>query len=143
MAADKQWEWEMGIAVHNSIDMGVVVATSVPMLALRLFGSLALLLAVGYFAVTVSRRRQHTSRRGKARPIMVHGRLGLSRRSSLVLVTVGERDLLIGVTDTAVNVVAEGDDLRLDDPTVDSEPVSSFGDALSAALRDRFGGATQ
>jgi|SaaInlStandDraft_1057018.scaffolds.fasta_scaffold539832_1 flagellar biogenesis protein FliO len=131
----------MGVSSHNVIDGAAVFATSVPMLALRLFGSVALLLAVGYAAVSVARRRA-PSGRGKARPITVRGRLGLTRRSSLVLISVGERNLLIGVTDSAVNVVAEGNDLHVEVPDSLDTP-SSFGDALSVALRDRFGGSSQ
>ncbi|MBL6636647.1 MAG: flagellar biosynthetic protein FliO [Ilumatobacteraceae bacterium] len=132
----------MGVSSHSVIDGAAVFATSVPMLALRLFGSVALLLAVGYAAVSVARRRRAPSGRGKARPITVRGRLGLTRRSSIVLISVGERNLLIGVTDSAVNVVAEGNDLHVEVPDSLDTP-SSFGDALSVALRDRFGGSSQ
>ncbi len=48
---------------------------------------------------------------GATASVVVRGRLQLTRSSSVAVLTVGERNLLIGVNDHAVSLLAEGDDL--------------------------------
>lgn len=69
----------------------------------RLIPSLLVLLAA-LFAVRWWARRQGG---GVSREVRVLSRTGLSRGAALVAVQVGERRLLLGVTDHAVNLVTE------------------------------------
>jgi flagellar protein FliO/FliZ len=51
-----------------------------------------------------------------AEVISVKGREQLTRNSAVALLQVGERALLVGVTDQEIKVLAEGDDLLPDEP---------------------------
>jgi flagellar protein FliO/FliZ len=59
----------------------------------------------------------------------------LSRSSSLAVVRVGGRTLLVGVTETGISVLAEGDDLR--EPAEPSLEVEAVNDREPAGTRVR------
>ena len=88
------------------------------LLLLRMIGSLAVV-AVLIWALTKLART-----RGLGRPaqdlIDIRAQRGLSRNTSIILVQVGAKNLLLGVADGGVRVLSEGDELMItrveDDP---------------------------
>jgi flagellar biogenesis protein FliO len=81
----------------------------------RLFISLAVVLGLMIMAGKLLRGRTAggMGRRTRIAPIEVLARQGLGRSSSVALVRAGGRVLVLGVTDSQVNVLAEGDELAL------------------------------
>ena len=80
----------------------------------RLLVSLAVVLAVMALAGRAMRKRAYphgAPRRGKAAPIEVLARQGLGRSASVAVVRAGGKTLLLGVTETNVNVLGEADEL--------------------------------
>ena len=80
-------------------------------LLLRLVVSLGLVLALMMAAAAVLRRRAlpGVGMRRRPVPIEVMGRQGLGRSASVAIVRAGGRALVLGITDNAVNVLAEAD----------------------------------
>lgn len=103
----------------------------------RLIPSLLVLLAA-LFAVRWWARRQGGV---VAREVRVLSRTGLSRGASLVAVQVGAQRLLLGVTDHAVNLVAElpADAAELDVTDVQHSSAAMDAADLSSALRGTQG----
>jgi flagellar protein FliO/FliZ len=99
------------------------VDTSLAALLARVVVSLAVVLVVMWGAATVLRRSgvagtAATGRRGVKRtaPVEVIARRGLSRGASLIVVRLGGRALVLGVTEQQVSVLAEIDPAELDAP---------------------------
>ncbi|MDQ1569154.1 MAG: flagellar protein FliO/FliZ [Actinomycetota bacterium] len=97
--------------------------TSLAALLARVVVSLAVVLVVMWGAATVLRRSgvagtAATGRRGVKRtaPVEVIARRGLSRGASLIVVRLGGRALVLGVTEQQVSVLAEIDPAELDAP---------------------------
>jgi flagellar protein FliO/FliZ len=98
--------------------------TSLVVLVVRVVVSLGVVLAVMAGAAAVLRRSgvvgtTGTSRRGLRRrpvPIEVIARHGLSRSSSIAVVRLGDRALVLGVTETQVSLLTEIDPAELDAP---------------------------
>ncbi len=80
-------------------------------LLIRMTVSLAVIGGLLLVIQRVGRKRLGGLGRSATAPIEVTSRKQLSRTSSIALVRVGERNILIGVTDTGVSLIAEGDDL--------------------------------
>lgn len=79
----------------------------------RLLVSLAVVLAVMALAGKAMRRRSFPNgmpRRGRVAPIEVLARQGLGRSASVALVRAGGKVLVLGVTETNVNVLGEADE---------------------------------
>ena len=98
----------------------------------RLAISLAVVFGLMMIAGRVLRRRGLGSAKGATATsrIDVLARQGLGRSSSVQLVRVGGRTLVLGVTDSAVSVLAEADPLLLEaelalSPTSATAPVSA------------------
>jgi flagellar protein FliO/FliZ len=87
----------------------------------RLAISLTVVLAVMGLAGRALRKKAMPgmSRRNKVTPIEVLARQGLGRTASVAMVRAGGKVLLLGVTETNVNILGEADDLGLFD---DEEP---------------------
>ena len=83
--------------------------------ALLLVRMLASLVVVGVllWALAKAARSRGFTALGRG-PIHVQAQRALNRSASLVLVKVGERQLLLGVGDQGVQVLAEGDELAAD-----------------------------
>ncbi len=81
-------------------------------LLIRMIVSLAVIGGLLWFIQQVGRKRLGGLGRSATAPIEVTSRKQLSRTSSIALVRVGERNILIGVTDAGVSLIAEGDDLN-------------------------------
>ena len=85
--------------------------TSAVALLLRLVVSLGIVLALMMGAAAILKRRSMpgTGMRRRPVPIEVVGRQGLGRSASVAIVRAGGRALVLGITDNAVNVLAEAD----------------------------------
>ena len=85
--------------------------TSAAALLLRLVVSLGIVLALMMGAAAVLKRRSMpgSGMRRRPVPIEVVGRQGLGRSASVAIVRAGGRALVLGITDNAVNVLAEAD----------------------------------
>ncbi len=100
------------------------------MLGLRVALSLALVLVILWFVA-----RQLNGRAGATRrvPITVLGRQSLGRRSGMAVVEVGGRLLLVGVSETGVQLITELDDdgtrLPSDDDPAAGEVATPYGPA--------------
>lgn len=81
----------------------------------RLLVSMALVLLVMALAGRALRRKSLPGIRGrqKVAPIEVLARQGLGRSASIAMVRAGGKVLLLGVTDSNVNILGEADDLGL------------------------------
>src|SRR3954468_24508152 len=81
----------------------------------RLIISLAVVLGLMTLAGRALRRRAvpGMSRRARVAPIEVLARQGLGRTASVAMVRAGGKVLLLGVTDTNVNLLGEADDEAL------------------------------
>ena len=109
----------------------------------RLLVSLAIVFALMALAARVVRRRGLGSSGSTATTkIDVLARQGLGRSSSVQLVRVAGRTLVLGVTDASVQVLAEADPLlvaaeqALDQDTAEPRPAPGWG-ALLEALQAR------
>ena len=98
-------------------------------LVLRMVASLVVVLAVMGLIARVLRRSGAPAalRRGSGGGIQVLARRGLSRTSSLSLVRVGNRELLIGVTPHAISTLADLNE-QLDETRGDSRREGKAGD---------------
>ena len=85
--------------------------TSAVALLLRLVVSLGIVLALMMGAAAILKRRSMPGigMRRRPVPIEVVGRQGLGRSASVAIVRAGGRALVLGITDNAVNVLAEAD----------------------------------
>lgn len=115
-------------------------------LASRMVVSLAVVLAILLLLAKVLRRRGLASGRGGVTGrIEVLARQGLGRTSSVQLVRVGGKTLVLGVTDTNVSVLSEADPLLLEAELVlqqqaaeeSSEPVRPGWGPLIEMLKER------
>lgn len=89
-----------------------LLGASTAELSLRMVVSLAVM---GLATLVVMKLARGRFRLGGARAdIAVHARHQLTRNASVAVIRAGDRWLLVGVTDTNVNVLAEGDDLAAD-----------------------------
>lgn len=89
-----------------------VLGASTAELSLRMVVSLAVM---GLATLVVMRLARSRLRLGGMRAgIAVHARHQLTRNASVAVLRAGDRWLLVGVTDTNVTVLAEGDDLAAD-----------------------------
>jgi flagellar protein FliO/FliZ len=116
------------------------VDTSLAALLVRVVVSLGVVLVVMWGAATVLRRSgvagtAATGRRGGKRtaPLEVIARRGLSRGASVMVVRLGGRALVLGVTEQNVSVLAEVDPAELDAPGLD--PGADDHDAGSSDAR--------
>jgi flagellar protein FliO/FliZ len=114
------------------------VDTSLAALLARVVVSLGVVLVVMWGAATVLRRSgvagtAATGRRGGKRtaPLEVIARRGLSRGASVIVLRLGGRALVLGVTEQQVSVLAEIDPAELDAPVDATDERSS--DAGSTA----------
>ncbi len=80
-------------------------------LFVRMAASLLVIGGLLWMVQRIGRRRLGGLGRSVAAPIEVTARKQLTRASSIALVRAGERNLLIGITDTGVSLIAEGEDL--------------------------------
>ena len=81
----------------------------------RLLVSMALVLLVMAIAGRALRKKALPGMRGRNRvnPIEVLARQGLGRTASVAMVRAGGKVLLLGVTETNVNILGEADDLGM------------------------------
>jgi flagellar protein FliO/FliZ len=91
-------------------------APSTAELMLRMVLSLAIMAGVLWLALRLARSRRAGSLLGvvtgpRDEPIRVVARRQLSRNAAVALVQVGHRTMLLATADSAVQVLAEGDDL--------------------------------
>ncbi|HET9442525.1 MAG TPA: flagellar biosynthetic protein FliO [Acidimicrobiales bacterium] len=103
----------------------------------RLLVSMAVVLALMAIAAKVMRRRGvgvGPGRPGRRATIEIVARHGLSRNASIAVVRAGGKALVLGVTDTAVRVLAEADAAALEQPP-DDDRTSHPGDGAAAPLR--------
>jgi len=116
--------------------------TSLVALLIRVVVSLGVVLAVMAGAAAVLRRsgvvgvapagRRGMRRRGAA-PVEIIARHGLSRTSSLAVVRLGERALVLGVTEHQVTLLTEMDPAELDaSPGPDENFVGPAGPGIGA-----------
>lgn len=90
----------------------LVLGASTAELTLRMGVSLGVM---GLAALVVMKLARGRLRLGGVRAgIAVHARHQLTRNASVAVIRAGDRWLLVGVTDTNVSVLAEGDDLAAD-----------------------------
>lgn len=85
------------------------------LLALRLFGSLAVVVAVMAGVARLARRRG-LAVPGRRAPIAVLARQPLAKSAFVAVVRVSGRDLLVGVTPQSVTLLTESDHSLLPDP---------------------------
>jgi len=126
----------------------LLAEVSVVWLALRLVFSLAIVLGLIVALVWAAKRGKGLGLGLGARKgaIEIRAREQLSRSTSVTLLEVGDRVLLIASNEQAIEVLAEGEDLRPPEPAVSSddrtssttEPVGSVpaGMNLIEALRE-------
>lgn len=107
----------------------VLAAESVLSLGLRLTFSLGIVLALmGALAWIVRHRGKPGFGFGpRAGVISVVGREQLTRSSSVALLKVGERAVLVGVTEQGMTVLGEGEDLLPAEPEDDPDQGASAG----------------
>jgi flagellar protein FliO/FliZ len=114
--------------------------TSLVALLVRVVVSLGVVLAVMAGAAAVLRRSgvvgtTGTPRRGLRRrhlPIEVIARHGLSRGSSITVVRLGERALVLGVTEHQVSLLTEVDPVELEAPPDPQDPAGPAGPGIGA-----------
>lgn len=80
-------------------------------LMLRMVASLLVLGGLFWLINRAAKGRLGNIGRSPNAPLEIHARKQLSKSSSVALIRAGERHLLIGVTDTGISLLAEGDDL--------------------------------
>lgn len=110
------------------------------LLLLRMIGSLAVV-AVLLWALTKLARARGLGTAGQDF-IDVRAQRGLSRNSSIILVQVGAKHLLLGVADGGIRVLSEGDELISSHPEGDGDvgvlsnrgPVVTSSKSASASL---------
>ena len=95
--------------------------TSLIALLVRVVVSLGVVLALMAGAAAVLRRSGLTGtagagRRGLRRPLQIVSRHGLSRGASITVVRLGDRGLVLGVTDHQVTLLTEIDPAELEAP---------------------------
>lgn len=89
------------------------------LLLVRMAGSLVVVIVLLLVLVKLARSR---GLGGVAQDLIdVRAQRGLNRSTSLMLVQVGSRNLLLGVADGGVQVLSEGDDLVAVQPVDDAE----------------------
>lgn len=109
-------------------------------LAVRLVLSMTVIIAGLYGVVLLLRRLGITSgfrRRHSMASITVIARSTVARRSSVSLLRVGSRTILIGISEKGVTFLAEGDDLDCPGGPVDHDegsPERTFSMALGSAM---------
>ena len=116
-------------------------------LASRMVLSLVVVLGIMVLAAKILKRRGLTSTRGAVTGrIEVLARQGLGRTSSVQLVRVGGKTLVLGVTDNQVSVLSEADPLLLEaelalqqheESTEPAEPVRPGWGPLIEMLKER------
>ena len=113
-------------------------------LASRMVLSLVVVLAIMLLLAKVLRRRGMASGRSNVTGrIEVLGRQGLGRTSSVQLVRVGGKTLVLGVTDSTVSVLAEADpllleaELALQQQSEPAEPITPGWGPLIEMLKER------
>jgi flagellar biogenesis protein FliO len=129
-----------------------VSAPSTAELLLRMVVALALMGGMLWGVVRVARSRRGSSLLGvvagsRVEHLEVVARRQLSRSSSVALVRCGPRVLLLGVADTGLQVLAEGDELGepAPVPTVRADPVDVVDDGANIdgeVARTRLPGAS-
>lgn len=88
------------------------------LLLVRMAGSLAVVIFLIWVLVKLARSR---GLGGAGQDLIaVRAQRGLTRSTSLMLVQVGSRNLLLGVADGGVEVLSEGDDLVVAQPADDT-----------------------
>lgn len=80
-------------------------------LLLRMTISLGIIGLILWGVQKIGKRRLGSLGRTHHVPLEVSSRKQLTKASSIALVRVGQRHLLIGITDSGVSLIAEGDDL--------------------------------
>ena len=91
---------------------------SAPLLFLRVGVSLSLVLALVWVAARVLRKRGAGLSRKDPSSIDVIARRSVGRRSNLLMVEIGGRSLLVGVTDQQISLVADLSGESADRPAV-------------------------
>ena len=98
----------------------MIVAAATAELTLRMLVSMAVIGVFLLVAVRVTKGRLRTGARRAG--IGIHARHQLTKASSVAVVQAGSRYFLLGVNDSAVTLLAEGDDLvggdTADDPVL-------------------------
>jgi flagellar protein FliO/FliZ len=113
--------------------------TSLVALLVRVVVSLGVVLAVMAGAAAVLRRSgvvgTAPAKRGMRRrsnPVVIVARQGLSRGSFIAVVRLGERALVLGVTEHQVSLLTEVDPAELDAPPDDDITVGPAGPGIGA-----------
>lgn len=105
--------------------------TSVADLAVRLIGSLGVVVGLMFLIAKFANKRMG---RTKGQALQVVARQGLSKASSVAVVTVGSRVLVLGTTDQQVNVLAELDPEELELTVAAVDPEESTDSPAAAAV---------
>lgn len=90
-------------------------------LLLRMTISLGIIGLILWGVQKIGKRRLGSLGRTHHAPLEVSNRKQLTKASSIALVRVGQRHLLIGITDSGVSLIAEGDDLITEPDIQDSD----------------------
>lgn len=98
----------------------------------RMTGSLLVIGGLLWLVQRIGRRRMGNFGRSAVAAIEITSRKQLTKSSSIALVRAGERHLLIGVSDSGVSLLAEGDDLAIEPTSADIEAGASSGSTSSA-----------
>lgn len=107
-------------------------------LTIRMLLGLAVIVGMLALGTRMVRRRVGGA---AAVAIDVRGRQVLSKAASVAVVQVGSRNLLLGVSEHGVSLLAEGDDL-VDDPTAGTDSGDSSAIDLTDAIDATEGAAT-
>ena len=83
-------------------------------LVARMTGSLLVIGGLLWVVQRVGKNRLGGLGRSASSPLQVTSRKQLGRTSSVALVQAGQRNILIGITETSISLLAEGDDLVAD-----------------------------
>lgn len=120
------------------MSLAVLFATSTLWLGIRLIFSLAIVLGLIWALSWAARRGKGLGLGMGAQKgaIAVRAREQIGRNTTIALLEVGDRVLLIGLNEQAVEVLAEGDDLISDEPdpspSTDGDGAESTDDRTSS-----------
>lgn len=93
-------------------------------LIVRMTASLLVIGGLLWLVQKMGRSRLGGLGRQTAAPLEITSRKQLTKASSVALIRAGERNLLIGVTDNGISLLAEGDDLVSNVQLLDSSPIN-------------------
>lgn len=106
--------------------------TSLLELVLRLVFSLGVVLAIMAGAATVLRKSKGFNAAVRRRPTAVHvvARQSLGKHASLAVIHTGGRELVVGVTNASISLLADRDAPDVDDDTPLDHPTTTPGTAI-------------